>query len=72
MEFNELIDLFFKIENDMNEFVIESKDITNARWMKAIGELKVVRSYDWPTKMQIYTWEALGNIKAMPIGGSLL
>ena len=54
ISFHELIDTLFKIENDMNRFVIEGKATTDARWHKSIGELVMVKTCEWPTKREFF------------------
>ena len=54
----------------MNKFLIESKAVTNNRWAKAINELGVVKACEWPIRRDIYIWESLGVIKALPTRSS--
>ena len=42
----------------------------DARWTKVIQDLQGVKDTDWPTKREIYIWEAVGEIKALPAGSS--
>lgn len=64
--FDDLIGSLFKVEMDLKKKLVESKAITNARWSKAIKDLDEVRGIEWPTKREIYVWEAVGLIKALP------
>ena len=70
LAFHELIDTLFKIENEMNRFVIEGKATNDARWHKYIGELAIAKGFEWPTKRDIFIWEVVAEIKDLPIGGS--
>ena len=63
--FSELIDTLFKIENEMNKFVTKSRALTDAKWVKVVSELGVVKTCEWPIKRDIYIWESLGEIKAL-------
>ena len=42
----------------------------DARWSKATQNLQEVKITEWPTKREIYVWEAVGEIKALSAGGS--
>ena len=66
--FNELIDTLFKIETEMNRFITEGKVIIDARWQKSVGKLATTRACEWPTKREVIVWEAIAEIKALPIG----
>ena len=68
--FNNLIDSLFKVEIDLNKFLIESKAITNARWNKVVRDLDEVRGTEWPTKREIYVWEVVGEIKSLLVGSN--
>ena len=59
-----------KIENEMNRFTTEGKATTDAKWTKFVHELIIVKECEWPTKRVIFVWEAVIEIKALPIGGS--
>ena len=54
----------------MNRFIIEGKATIDARWHKSIGELAIVKTCEWPTKREIFVWEAVAKIKAIPTSGS--
>ena len=41
--FNELIDILFKVETEMNRFTIEGKVITDVRWQKTVNELATIK-----------------------------
>ena len=68
--FHTLIYSLFKEEIDLNKFFVEAKSVMNARWTKAMQDFQVVKETEWPTKREIYVWEAMGEIKTLPIGGS--
>ena len=68
--FHSLIDSLFKAEISLNKFIVESKEIMDARWSEAIQDLQGAKDTDWPTKREIYIWEAVGEIKALPAGSS--
>ena len=68
--FHSLIDSLFKAEISLNKFIVESKEIMDARWSKEIQDLQGAKDTDWPTKREIYIWEAVGEIKALPVGSS--
>ena len=68
--FHMLIDSLFKAEISLNKFIIESKATVDARWNKAVQDLQAAKDTDWPTKREIYIWEAVGEIKALPAGSS--
>ena len=68
--FHTLIDTLFKAEISLNKFIIESRAIVDARWNKVVQDLQVAKDTDWPTKREIYIWEAVGEIKALPAGSS--
>ena len=68
--FNELIYTLFKIETKMNRFIIEGKVIIDARWQNSIGELTGTKACKWSQKGEVIVWEAIAEIKALPIGGS--
>ena len=68
--FHTLIDSLFKAEISLNKFIVESKEIMDARWIKAVQDLQGAKDTDWPTKREIYIWEAVGEIKALPAGRS--
>ena len=68
--FHSLIDSLFRAEINLNKFIVESKEIMDARWSKAIQYLQGAKDTDWPTKREIYVWEAVGEIKALPVGSS--
>ena len=70
LAFNELIDTLFKVENEMKWFTTEVKSTTDARWTKSMGELVLVKECEWPTKGDFFVWEALTEIKALPMRGS--
>ena len=42
----------------------------DARWNKAVQDLQIAKDTDWPTKREIYIWEVVGEIKALPAGSS--
>lgn len=42
----------------------------NARWTKSLQDFQGVKETEWPTKREIYVWEAVGEIKALPTRGS--
>lgn len=65
--FHTLIDSLFKAEIDLNKFFVEAKAIMNARWTKTMQDFQVVKEIEWPTKREIYVWEAIGEIKAFPV-----
>ena len=67
---NELIDTLFKIEIEMNRFIIEGKVFTNVKWQKTLGELVTIKACEWQTKKEVILWEEIIEIKALPIGGS--
>jgi hypothetical protein len=68
--FHSLIDSLFKAEINLNKFIIESKTVMDARWNKAVQDLQTAKDTDWPTKREIYIWEAVGEIKALLTGSS--
>lgn len=68
--YNKLIDSLFKKEIDLNKFFVESKSIVDARWNKATQDLEEVKTIEWPTKREMYVWESVGEIKALPVGSS--
>ena len=68
--YNKLIDSLFKVGIDLNKFIAESKAVMDARWTKATQELQEVKATKWPTKREIYVWEAVGEIKALLTRGS--
>ena len=68
--FHSLIDSLFKAEISLNKFIVESKTVMDARWNKAVQDLQTAKDTDWPTKREIYIWEAVGEIKALPAGSS--
>ena len=68
--FHSLIDSLFKAEISLNKFTVDSKAIMDARWTKATQDLQGVKDTDWPTKREIYIWEAIGEIKTLLAGGS--
>lgn len=41
--FNDIIDSFFKVEININNFLVESKAITYSRWNKAVKDLDEVK-----------------------------
>ena len=63
---NNLIDSLFKVEIDLKKFLVESKAITYVRWIKETRDLDQVKTIEWPTKREIYVWEVVGDIKALP------
>lgn len=67
---NELIDTLYKIETEMNRFIIEGRVIIDARWKKFFGELTSMKTCKWPTKREVIVWEEIVKIKSLPIGGS--
>ena len=68
--FHSLVESLFKAEISLNKFIVDSKAIMDARWTKATQDLQGVKDTDWPTKREIYIWEVVGKIKALPAGGS--
>lgn len=66
--YNILIDSLLRAMTDLNKFFVESKAIIDARWTKAMEDLEEVRTIEWTTKRDIYFWEAVGEIKALPPG----
>ena len=52
----------------MKKFVTQSKELTDVKWAKEINELGTVKTFEWPIKREIYVWESLGGIKALPVG----
>lgn len=68
--FHTLVDSLFNEEIDLNKFIVEEKAVVNARWTKAIQDFQGVEEIEWPTKREIYVWEVVGEIKALPAGGS--
>jgi len=68
--FHSLIDSLFKEEINLNKFIIESKTVMDARWIKDVQDLQTAKDTDWPTKREIYIWEAVGEIKALSVGSS--
>ena len=42
----------------------------DARWIKPVKDLQGAKNTDWPTKREIYIWEAVGEIKALSAGSS--
>lgn len=66
-----LIDELYKIELDMNKFVLERKVITDAKWTKCIDELNNIKGAMWPDiDIDIEIWEAIADIKVIPSGDS--
>lgn len=65
-----MVDSLFKEELDLDKFIVEEKAVVNARWTKAIQDFQGVKETEWTTKREIYVWEAVGEIKALPGGGS--
>lgn len=65
--YNKLIDSLSKAEIDLNKFIVESKAVMDARWTKATQDLHEIKTTKWPTKREIYVWEAVGEIKALSI-----
>ena len=45
-----------------------SATVMDARWNRAVQDLQAARDTDRPTKREIYIWEAVGEIKALPAG----
>ena len=45
-----------------------SATVMDARWNKAVQDLQAAKDTDRPTKREIYIWEAVGEIKALPAG----
>ena len=70
LPFHTLIDSLFKVEIDLNKFVVEAKAVMNTKWTKATQDFQAVKETEWPTKREIYVWEAVGEIKALQSGGS--
>ena len=68
--FYELVDALFKVELDMNWFVVDLRTITHGRWNNFLDDLETVRGTDWPTKREIYVCETGREIKALLIGSS--
>ena len=68
--YNNLIDSLFKVDIDLNKFIVESKEIMDARWTKATQDFQDVKTIEWLTKREIYIWEVVGEIKALPLGSS--
>ena len=68
--FHSLIDSLFRVEINLNKFIVESKAIMDARWTKATQDLQGVKDTNWSTKREIYIWEVVGEIKALSIGSS--
>lgn len=68
--FHILIVSLFKVEIDLSTFVVEAKAIMNTKWTKSMQDFEVVKEIEWPTKREIYVWEAVGEIKALLTGGS--
>ena len=68
--FHALVDSLIKAEINLNFFIVESKEIMDARWTKATQDLQEVNNIDWPTKREIYVWEVVGEIKALLAEGS--
>ena len=68
--FNKLINSLFEVEIDSNKFIVESKEIMEARCTKATQDLQEVKTTVWPTKREIYVWEAIGEMNALSEGSS--
>ena len=62
--------LWFKAKINLDKFIVESKAIMDVKWTKAPQDLQEVKNTDWPTKREIYVWEAVDEIKALLVGGS--
>lgn len=68
--FHTMIDSLFKAEIDLNNFIVKVKEVMNTKWTKAMQDFQVVKEIEWPTKREIYVWEAVGEIKVLSAGGS--
>ena len=45
-----------------------SATVMDAKWNKAVQDLQAAKDTDRPTKREIYIWEAVREIKALPAG----
>ena len=68
--FHNLTNSLFRDEIYLNKFLVESKAIMDARGTKSTRDLEEVKTIEWPTKREIYVWQAVGEIKALSIGRS--
>ena len=68
--FNKLVESLFKEKLDLNTILVESKAITYSKWTKYTKDLEEVKTIEWPTKLEIYVWEAVGETKALPRGSN--
>lgn len=67
----EIIDHLYKVELDMNKFILEGKEVTDAKWTNCIDELKGIRDATWPDiDIDIEILEVEVDIKALPSGDS--
>lgn len=65
----DIIDDMYKVEADMNKFVLEGRAITDAKWNKSIEELKGIESAtQLDIEIDVEIWEVVVGIKVF-LGG---
>lgn len=65
----DVIDDMYRVQSDLNNFFLEGKAITDAKWNKAVEELRGIENATWPDiEIDIEIWEAVAGIKVF-LGG---
>ena len=67
----DMVYILYKVELDMNKVVAKRKAIMDAKWSNCLDEFNTIKDATWlDVDTDISIWEAIANIKAIPLGDS--